>query len=74
MRRLPRHVILVLARIIGTLAWLADVRGRTTATENIRVAFGELFTWPARHTGGHFPANAADPLGGTHAVPTRRGW
>ncbi len=49
MRRLPRHVILVLARIIGTLAWLADVRGRTTATENIRVAFGELFTWPARH-------------------------
>ncbi len=48
MRRLPRHVILVLARIIGTLAWIADFRGRTTAVENLRVTFGELFTWSAR--------------------------
>lgn len=37
--RLPRHVLLSFARFIGTLAWLADERGRDTAMENLRVAF-----------------------------------
>lgn len=42
--RLPRQLILGLARGIGTLAWLLDRRGRSTAQENLRVAF------PGRHT------------------------
>lgn len=37
--RLPRHALLALARIIGTLAWALDTRGRQTANENLRVAF-----------------------------------
>ena len=48
MRRLPRHLLLSLARAVGTLAWIADFRGRPTAMENLRVAFGQLFTWADR--------------------------
>ena len=48
MRRLPRHLLLSLARAVGTLAWMADFRGRPTAMENLRVAFGQLFTWADR--------------------------
>ncbi|MBX7209659.1 MAG: lysophospholipid acyltransferase family protein [Verrucomicrobiaceae bacterium] len=36
---LPRHGLLSLARLTGTLAWLADAAGRATAMENLRVAF-----------------------------------
>jgi Kdo2-lipid IVA lauroyltransferase/acyltransferase len=37
--RMPRHVLLSFARFAGTLAWLADASGRTTAMENLRVAY-----------------------------------
>lgn len=37
--RLPRHALLPLARLAGTLAWLVDANGRHTAMENLRVAF-----------------------------------
>ncbi|MBL9178407.1 MAG: lysophospholipid acyltransferase family protein [Verrucomicrobiaceae bacterium] len=42
--RLPRGFILALSRGIGTLAYLADKRGRATALENLRCAFGDLYT------------------------------
>jgi len=42
--RLPRGFILALSRGIGTLACLADKRGRTTALENLRCAFGDQYT------------------------------
>lgn len=45
MHRLPRHLILVLAKLIGTLAWMLDFRGRTTAMENLRVAFQDSLGW-----------------------------
>ncbi len=38
--RLPRALILGLARAIGTAAYHLDRRGRTTALENLRVALG----------------------------------
>ena len=49
MQHLPRHVILVLAKIVGFIAYLADSRGRDTALENLRVAFGGSLTWTERH-------------------------
>ncbi len=41
--RLPRHLLMVLSRILGTLAYWVDERGRTTALENLRCAFGDQF-------------------------------
>lgn len=49
MPRLPRHVLMSLAKVVGFVACLADYRGRGTAMENLRVAyrgtlgFGERF-------------------------------
>lgn len=41
--RLPRKVIMVTARGLGSLAYFADSRGRRTARQNLRAAFrGEL--------------------------------
>jgi len=37
--RMPRHVLLVFARLVGTLGYYADAEGRSTALENLRVAF-----------------------------------
>ncbi len=48
MRTLPRHVVLVLAKLTGCLAWLADFRGRATAMENLRVAFNDTLSWSER--------------------------
>lgn len=45
MRRMPRHVILVFAKMVGALAWATDFRGRGTAMENLRVAFPEWGWW-----------------------------
>ena len=43
--RLPRHVLLSFARLAGTLAWIADASGRSTAMENLRAAYrGKLST------------------------------
>ena len=39
--KLPRPVMLWLARVLGSLAYVFDKRGRTTALENLRVVFGE---------------------------------
>jgi lauroyl/myristoyl acyltransferase len=44
MPRLPRGFILALSRGIGTLAYWGDKRGRTTALENLRCAFGDEYT------------------------------
>jgi len=44
MPRLPRGLILALSRGIGTLAYWGDKRGRTTALENLRCAFGDEYT------------------------------
>lgn len=46
--RLPRSVILALARGIGTLAYGLDARGRSTALENLRVAFPGKYTLKER--------------------------
>jgi len=48
MRTLPRHVGLTFTRIVGTLAYVADARGRGTALENLRVALPAL-GWAERH-------------------------
>lgn len=45
MKQSPRHVVLAFSRVIGTLAWLCDARGRTTAMENLRVAFDDTLGW-----------------------------
>lgn len=42
--RLPRRLILLAARVIGALACALDRRGRATALENLRAAFGGRFT------------------------------
>lgn len=42
--RLPRHVLMVLARVLGRLAYWLDERGRTTALDNLRCAFGDQYT------------------------------
>ena len=39
--KLPRPVVLALARAIGFIAWAADLRGRRDAEENLRVAFAK---------------------------------
>lgn len=46
--RLPRSVILALARGIGSVAYALDARGRKTALENLRVAFGDQYTLAER--------------------------
>ena len=46
--RLPRSLLLALARGIGTLAYYLDKRGRTTALENLRCAFGDQYDDAAR--------------------------
>ena len=38
---MPRPVMLWLAKVLGSRAYLVDRRGRTTALENLRVVFGE---------------------------------
>lgn len=48
MPRLPRWFILALSRGIGSLAYLADKRGRSTALENLRCAFGDQYTLKQR--------------------------
>ncbi|MDZ4404089.1 lysophospholipid acyltransferase family protein [Prosthecobacter sp.] len=48
MPRLPRWLILALSRGIGSIAYLADKRGRTTALENLRCAFGDRYTLKER--------------------------
>jgi len=47
--RLPRHALMALARAVGTLAYLIDYRGRSTAVENLRVAFKGKYGWWERH-------------------------
>lgn len=42
--RLPRGIIIALSRGIGTLAYWGDARGRKTALENLRCAFGEQYS------------------------------
>lgn len=49
MHNLPRHVILVLARLAGTLAYVCDWRGRETSLENLRIVFGDDMDWLERH-------------------------
>lgn len=44
MPRLPRRFILWLSRGIGSLAYLGDKRGRTTALDNLKCAFGDRYT------------------------------
>ncbi len=46
--KLPRGSILFAARVIGTLAYALDARGRATALENLRVAFQDRYTPAAR--------------------------
>jgi Kdo2-lipid IVA lauroyltransferase/acyltransferase len=48
MGRLPRHWLLVLARVLGLVAFCADARGRGAALENLRVALGECTGWLER--------------------------
>ena len=44
--RLPRHVLMALAQVVGTLACLVDYRGRGTAMENLRTAYqGTMGFW-----------------------------
>ncbi|MEZ5385098.1 MAG: lysophospholipid acyltransferase family protein [Prosthecobacter sp.] len=42
--RLPRSLIMALSRGIGYIAYLGDTRGRRTALDNLRCAFGERYT------------------------------
>ncbi|MBB5030831.1 LpxL/LpxP family acyltransferase [Prosthecobacter vanneervenii] len=42
--RLPRHLLMSLSRALGTLAFWLDARGRTTALENLRCAFGDKYS------------------------------
>ncbi|WP_395736570.1 lysophospholipid acyltransferase family protein [Prosthecobacter sp.] len=42
--RLPRHLLMVLARVLGTLAFWLDARGRATALDNLRCAFGDEYS------------------------------
>jgi len=45
MQTLPRHVVLVLCRVVGTLAWMVDYRGRADGVENVRIAFNSTKSW-----------------------------
>jgi lauroyl/myristoyl acyltransferase len=49
MPRLPRHVILVLAKVVGALGFLFDFRGRSTGVENLRAAFADKLRWFETH-------------------------
>ncbi|MGK0187274.1 MAG: KDO2-lipid IV(A) lauroyltransferase [Verrucomicrobiales bacterium] len=40
-RHMPRPALSILARVLGTLTFLIDFRGRATAEENLRCAFPE---------------------------------
>jgi len=42
--RTPRRIIMALSRGIGTLAYWGDQRGRKTALDNLRCAFGDRYT------------------------------
>lgn len=42
--RLPRQLILLLARVLGGIAFALDHVGRSNALENLQAAFGELYT------------------------------
>ncbi len=41
---LPRPLLMATARGLGSIAFFADKRGRTTAIENLRVVFGDRYT------------------------------
>ncbi|MCB1279795.1 lysophospholipid acyltransferase family protein [Prosthecobacter sp.] len=41
---LPRRLVMALSRGIGSLAYLGDTRGRKTAIDNLRCAFGDRYT------------------------------
>ena len=41
---LPRPLLMATARGLGSIAFYADKRGRTTAIENLRVVFGDRYT------------------------------
>jgi Kdo2-lipid IVA lauroyltransferase/acyltransferase len=45
MQTLPRHLVLSLCRMVGTLAWLVDYRGHRDAAENMRIAFNGSKSW-----------------------------
>ena len=45
MQTLPRHIVLALCRIVGTIAWLVDYRGRADGVENVRIAFDGTKSW-----------------------------
>jgi Kdo2-lipid IVA lauroyltransferase/acyltransferase len=44
-RALPRHLLMSVCRVVGFLAWLIDVRGRSDGAENVRVAFNGQKDW-----------------------------
>jgi Kdo2-lipid IVA lauroyltransferase/acyltransferase len=46
--RLPRWVIMTSSRWIGTAVYYGDKRGRSTALENLRCAFGDQYTLAER--------------------------
>lgn len=48
LRMLPHDKLFSLSKIFGKLAFTFDKRGRETAIENLRVAFGERFTLDQR--------------------------
>jgi len=41
--QLPRHLILLLAQVIGSIAYALDSVGRSNALENLRAAFGDRY-------------------------------
>ena len=46
MRNLPRHLLLAACKVVGLLAWVCDYKGRSVASENVRIAFdGEKGWW-----------------------------
>ena len=42
--RLPRRLVMAFSRAVGSLAYLGDKRGRKTALDNLRCAFGDQYT------------------------------
>lgn len=46
--KMPRHGLMALAKVAGTLACLVDYRGRGTALENLRVAYRDTLTFKQR--------------------------
>ena len=46
--QVPRHLLMVISRMLGRLAYWVDARGRTTALENLRCAFGDQYTLAER--------------------------